>query len=253
MDERERRDFNAGLSEELDAWLRGDTSRREFLTKLMLMGGAAMLPGLGYTASGSKAWAAMADVSKVELADKSTPLGQTQAAAVKASTEGPTDGSAYRAVQEAQKFKDKVPRREDPVLPDLLRRPVADRADRRCLTSWSLSSSASRTSRIRSTSNSWKRRSVVRRPPPWDSAAKSTWRSSCVTPAGSSAGISGWTWGDCCELQSLWVEPGLRGRGLATRLIAAAEAEAAARGCSQTVHFTYALQHSFPPRWRGAI
>ena len=56
------------------------------------------------------------------------------------------------------------------------------------------------------------------------------------------AGISGWTWGDCCELQSLWVEPNLRGRGLATRLIAAAEAEAAARGCTQTVHFTYAFQ-----------
>ena len=56
------------------------------------------------------------------------------------------------------------------------------------------------------------------------------------------AGISGWTWGDCCELQSLWVAPRLRGRGLATRLIAAAEAEAAARGCSQTVHFTYDFQ-----------
>ncbi len=56
------------------------------------------------------------------------------------------------------------------------------------------------------------------------------------------AGISGWTWGDCCELQNLWVEPSLRGRGLATRLIAAAEAEAAARGCSQTVHFTYEFQ-----------
>ena len=56
------------------------------------------------------------------------------------------------------------------------------------------------------------------------------------------AGISGWTWGDCCELQNLWVDPRLRGRGLATQLIAAAEAEAAARGCAQTVHFTYAFQ-----------
>jgi GNAT superfamily N-acetyltransferase len=56
------------------------------------------------------------------------------------------------------------------------------------------------------------------------------------------AGISGWTWGDCCELQSLWVAPKLRGQGLATRLIAAAEAEAAARGCIQTVHFTYDFQ-----------
>jgi GNAT superfamily N-acetyltransferase len=56
------------------------------------------------------------------------------------------------------------------------------------------------------------------------------------------AGISGWTWGDSCELQNLWVEPSLRGRGLATRLIAAAEAEAATRGCSQTVHFTYDFQ-----------
>ena len=56
------------------------------------------------------------------------------------------------------------------------------------------------------------------------------------------AGISGWTWGDCCELQSLWVKPSLRGHGVATRLIAAAEAEAAARGCAQTVHFTYDFQ-----------
>ena len=56
------------------------------------------------------------------------------------------------------------------------------------------------------------------------------------------AGISGWTWGDSCELQNLWVEPSRRGRGLATRLLAAAEAEAAARGCTQTVHFTYAFQ-----------
>ena len=56
------------------------------------------------------------------------------------------------------------------------------------------------------------------------------------------AGVSGWTWGDCCELQSLWVTPDLRGRWLGTRLMAAAEKEAAARGCTQTVLFTYAFQ-----------
>ena len=56
------------------------------------------------------------------------------------------------------------------------------------------------------------------------------------------AGVSGWTWGDCCELQSLWVAPPLRGCGLASRLLAAAEAEAARRGCLQTVHFTYDFQ-----------
>ena len=56
------------------------------------------------------------------------------------------------------------------------------------------------------------------------------------------AGISGWTWGDCCELQNLWVDPRLRGQGLATRLLAAAEEEAGERGCKQTVHFTYGFQ-----------
>jgi GNAT superfamily N-acetyltransferase len=56
------------------------------------------------------------------------------------------------------------------------------------------------------------------------------------------AGISGWTWGDCCELQNLWVEPGLTGRWLGSRLVAAAEAEAVARGCTQTVHFTWDFQ-----------
>ncbi len=56
------------------------------------------------------------------------------------------------------------------------------------------------------------------------------------------AGISGWTWGECCELSSLWVDPSLKGRWLAPRLIAAAEAEAAARGCTQTIHFSYGFQ-----------
>ncbi len=36
--------------------------------------------------------------------------------------------------------------------------------------------------------------------------------------------------------------PSLRRRGFATRLIPAAEAEAAARGCSQTAHFTYGFR-----------
>ena len=52
------------------------------------------------------------------------------------------------------------------------------------------------------------------------------------------AGIAGWTWGDCCELQSLWVDPSLRGRWLGARLVAAAEAEAIRRGCTQTIHFS---------------
>lgn len=56
------------------------------------------------------------------------------------------------------------------------------------------------------------------------------------------AGISGWTWGDCCELEYLWVDPHLGGRWLGARLLAAAEAEAAARGCRQTIHFTYDFQ-----------
>jgi len=65
------------------------------------------------------------------------------------------------------------------------------------------------------------------------------------------AGVSGWTWGDCCELTSLWVEPSHRGRWLGPRLLAAAEAEAATRGCMQTVHFTYDFQARRLYEWAG--
>jgi len=75
MNEREQRDFDAGLSADVDAWLCGDTSRRTFLEKLVLLGGAAVLPGLGFTAAGTRAWAEAVDLSKVELADPTTPLG----------------------------------------------------------------------------------------------------------------------------------------------------------------------------------
>ncbi len=100
----------------------------------------------------------------------------------------------------------------------------------------------SRRIRIRSTLNSSKRTSVPRPRATWDSVTKSSLAIFVRDGGAIVAGISGWTWGDCCELQSLWVAPHLRGRGLATRLIAAAEAEAATRGCSQTVHFTYDFQ-----------
>ena len=105
-----------------------------------------------------------------------------------------------------------------------------------------LRSSTSRTIRIRSTSTSSKRRSAVRHPPPWDSAAKPTWRSSCATLARSSPASAGGPGATAANCRAYGWQPRLRGRGLATQLLAAAEAEAAARGCSQTVHFTYAFQ-----------
>jgi GNAT superfamily N-acetyltransferase len=57
------------------------------------------------------------------------------------------------------------------------------------------------------------------------------------------AGVFGWTWGGCAELQHLWVEESRRGEGLGTRLLDAAEAEAARRGCGQIVLFTHAANN----------
>ncbi len=84
------------LSRELDAWLRGDRSRRAVLRQ--------MLAAAGYATLGSMAASGVARAA-VDLASSDTPLGQVQAAAVKASTEGPQDGSAFRAVQAAKKIK----------------------------------------------------------------------------------------------------------------------------------------------------
>ena len=100
MNDRERKDFEAGLSAEVDAWLRGEPTRRTFIKRFGQMTGMLALSGpvLGSMTDWALAQAAL------DLADPSTPLGQAQALAMKASTEGPTDGSAYRAVEAAKQY-----------------------------------------------------------------------------------------------------------------------------------------------------
>ena len=56
------------------------------------------------------------------------------------------------------------------------------------------------------------------------------------------AGVSGGTWGGCCELQHLWVDQTLANRGLGSALMRAAEEEARRRGCTDVVLLTHDLQ-----------
>jgi GNAT superfamily N-acetyltransferase len=56
------------------------------------------------------------------------------------------------------------------------------------------------------------------------------------------AGICGHTWGGYCEIRQFWVEESQRGRGLGTKLLAAAEHEARRRGCSQIFLMTFTFQ-----------
>jgi multiple sugar transport system substrate-binding protein len=100
MNEREKRDFEAGLAADVDAWLQGKPTRRTFiqrfgqLTGMIAMSGTALAP--------LTEWALAA--AAVDLADPGTPLGKAQAAAMKASTGGPADGSAFRAVAAAKQY-----------------------------------------------------------------------------------------------------------------------------------------------------
>jgi multiple sugar transport system substrate-binding protein len=96
------REFQAGLAEEVDAWLRGDITRREFLRRLRDLTALAALSGSVASLNVDDALAT--SKAGVELAPPDTPLGKAQIAAMKASTEGPRDGSAYRAVQAAKKY-----------------------------------------------------------------------------------------------------------------------------------------------------
>src|SRR5689334_3726641 len=53
------------------------------------------------------------------------------------------------------------------------------------------------------------------------------------------AGITGHTWGGCCVITRLWVDESMRGAGLGTCLMEAAEREAIRRGCRQMVLSTH--------------
>ncbi|GAA4909635.1 GNAT family N-acetyltransferase [Streptomyces coeruleoprunus] len=55
-------------------------------------------------------------------------------------------------------------------------------------------------------------------------------------------GLTGWTWGDSCEIHMLWVRDDQRGSGLGTRLMEAAEEEARRRGCRHVAVSSYSFQ-----------
>jgi len=55
-------------------------------------------------------------------------------------------------------------------------------------------------------------------------------------------GAIGRTWGQCCELQQLWVDTAHRRLGMGTRLVRRFEEAAAARGCSVFYLDTFSFQ-----------
>lgn len=55
-------------------------------------------------------------------------------------------------------------------------------------------------------------------------------------------GAVGRTWGRCCELQQLWVDPAHRGQGLGKRLVRQFETRASERGCSLFYLETFSFQ-----------
>jgi ribosomal protein S18 acetylase RimI-like enzyme len=69
-------------------------------------------------------------------------------------------------------------------------------------------------------------------------------RLSCFARLGDAVigGAIGRTWGECCELQQLWVAPAHRRRNVASRLVRAFEARAQVRGCRRFYLETFSFQ-----------
>jgi ribosomal protein S18 acetylase RimI-like enzyme len=55
-------------------------------------------------------------------------------------------------------------------------------------------------------------------------------------------GAVGRTWGECCELQQLWVAPEHRQQGVGSELVRRFEARARERGCRTFYLFTFSFQ-----------
>jgi GNAT superfamily N-acetyltransferase len=63
-------------------------------------------------------------------------------------------------------------------------------------------------------------------------------------------GAVGRSWGECCELQQLWVAEAVRRQGLGRQLMARFEKQAAARGCKLLYLDTFSFQ---APRFYAAL
>jgi multiple sugar transport system substrate-binding protein len=99
--------YQEALSREIDAWLRGDISRRGALARLLgVAAGATLLSSPAFATSRLARihFNHLVQRTKVDLASPDTPLGKAQADAMRASAEGPQDGSAFRAVAAAKQY-----------------------------------------------------------------------------------------------------------------------------------------------------
>lgn len=56
------------------------------------------------------------------------------------------------------------------------------------------------------------------------------------------AGISALVWGECCEIELLWIDEPRRGQGLGRELLRRIEEEARTTGCHKSVLTTYSFQ-----------